>query len=60
VPVAVAGADTDQYRSRAHRGEERVEAVAGAVVRHLQHVRGQVDAGGEQVGLGGELDVAGE
>jgi hypothetical protein len=60
VAVAVAGADAHQDGARVHGVQEGVEAVARAVVRHLQHVRGETGAGGEQVGLGRELDVAGE
>ncbi|GEL22848.1 hypothetical protein PSU4_18020 [Pseudonocardia sulfidoxydans NBRC 16205] len=60
VPVAVAGPDRDQHDPRRHCGEELPQAVARAVVGHLEDVGAQRDAGGEQVGLCGDLDVAGE
>ena len=60
MPVAVPGAGAHQHCTWADRVEELVEAVPAAVVGHLEHVGAQVDSGGQQVGLGRQLDVAGE
>ncbi|ODU20357.1 MAG: hypothetical protein ABT15_13090 [Pseudonocardia sp. SCN 73-27] len=60
VTVAVAGPDRDEHDPRRHRGEELAQAVARAVVGHLQHVGAQRHPGGEQVGLCRDLDVTGQ
>ena len=60
VPVPVSRTDAHQHRARSDRGEEAARRVAGAVVGQLEHVRAQVGSGCQQVGLCGELDVAGE
>ncbi|MDT7579126.1 MAG: hypothetical protein QOK35_390, partial [Pseudonocardiales bacterium] len=60
VVVHVARTDADQHRPRRHGGEERGQAVAAAVMRHLQHVGAQRDARREQLRLRGDLDVPAE
>lgn len=60
MPVAVARTHADQHGPWGDGGEEGGRAVARTVVGHLQDVGSQVGTRGEQVGLGGELDVAGQ
>src|SRR5689334_23567398 len=60
VAVAVARADADHGDLGAHRVQEVRGGVARAVMRHLEHVGGEVDPGVEQVELGGQLHVSGE
>ena len=58
--VVVPRTHADQHGPRRDGGEELRRAVAAAVVRHLQDVRMQRHARGEQLCLGGHLDVPGE
>lgn len=60
MPVGVAGADRHQrHRGAAGRDEPGV-GVGAAVVGHLEHVGGQVGAGGDDRGLGLRAEVPGE
>ncbi|GAA4861573.1 hypothetical protein GCM10023403_27610 [Pseudonocardia benzenivorans] len=60
VVVGVAGPDRHQRDARRDGSEELPRRVARAVVRHLEDVGLQRHVRGEQIGLGRELDVAGE
>jgi hypothetical protein len=58
--VGVVRADRHQGDACVRRGEEVGVGVGAAVVRNLQHVRGQVDAVPDQAALGLGAEVAGE
>jgi hypothetical protein len=61
VPVPVASADADHGGVRRYRGQERRVGGGRTVVGHHQHVGGEpVGHAGEQIGLGGALDVTGD
>lgn len=56
--VVVVRTDRDDAHARSDCGQERRVAVRAAVVRNLQDVRAQVDAGREQLLLGFDLGVS--
>jgi hypothetical protein len=60
VPVGVVRADRDQRHGRATGREEAGIDVGAAVVRHLEHIGGQVGAVGHDPGLRLRTQVAGE
>jgi hypothetical protein len=60
VAVGVVRADRDQRDPGSAGGQEAGIGVAAAVVRHLQHVRAQVDPARHQPGLRAGPQVAGE
>lgn len=60
MPVVVAEAGRDQRNRGSHRGREPRVLVHRPVMRHLEHVGAQIQAGGEQGRLGRRFDVAGE
>lgn len=58
--IVVVQPDTDHTDRRVRRCEERRIGVRRTVVRNLEHIRTQVDPGGEQSLLGLDLRVAGQ
>jgi hypothetical protein len=58
--MAVVAAHRDEPYPRPGGGQEIGVGVGAAVMRHLQHVGSQVRARGEDPGLGGRAQVAGE